>query len=203
MDKIVGTINVLGDEILSMKVKVRVGIRGQFKVTDIQVQEGNKTTQYNRPSFEEKTDIQKNKHYNFINRGIGTVIVPYASNIPKDTLGKTLPEETDYITTPIKLDIMLHNNFNQNSNTLIISPGISSQGKEIKLIKDVYKFTNICYNGFTSEQSVNDTVTYDPILEGRELRLPNADAKYTIDTDGHVKVSGTLSAKETIRIKEV
>lgn len=199
MDKLIGTINPVSTDkgIASIQVSVKIKSGGVFKVADIQLQEGQSQTQYNRPAFEQYTDETGEMHFNFLARGDTTIVVPNMSEVPYNTGGKTLPCETDYITTPVKLDLFIHKKFTNSSEDLSIGPGLTGEGKRIELNSDVGAYTHCVYNGYTSQRYINGVEKKDNSFIGRELRLANADNKYTIKQNTERKTTGVLYANKT------
>lgn len=200
MEKMMGTIKpVFKDKkIESIEVKAIVSSASKFKITDIQLQEGENYTQYNN-SVSEKYENENNEiHFNFMARGFTTLIIPYMSEVPYDTSGKTLPCETDYITTPVKTDILIHKEFNKNDEVISIGPGITGKSKRFELQEDIPGYTHCVYDGYTSKQYIDGTEKSDVFI-GRELRLANADCKYTVNQDNNRKTTGVLYANKTKR----
>lgn len=199
MDKLIGTVNPVSTDkkIASIKVSVRVQSNADFKVADIQFQEGSGQTQYNRPAFEQYEDETDEVHFNFLARGDTTIVVPYISEIPYTTGGELLPCETDYITTPIKTDLLIHKKFSNSSEDLSIGSGTLGTGKRFDLNSDVSAYTHCIYDGYTSRKYIGGKERKDNVLVGRELRLANADNKYTILQDEKRKSTGVLYAKKT------
>lgn len=200
MDKLVGTITPVSTnkKIASIEVKVVVTTDREFKVSDIQLQEGESQGQYNRAVSEHYTDEVAEMHYNFLARGATTLVVPYMSEIPYDTGGNTLPCETEYITTPIKADILIHKPFVRGQETLFVGSGLTGTAKRFELNVDVPKYTHCIYDGYTSKQCIGGKEQGDVFI-GRELRLANADAKFTIEQNNKRKTTGVLYANKTRR----
>lgn len=199
MDKLMATINPLSTYkgIASVEVKVVVS-SGEFKVADIQFQEGQSHTQYNHKVSEQYTDEADEMHFNFLARGATTLIVPYMSEVPYDTVGKTLPCETDYITTPIKTDLLIHKPFAKNSEALAMGSGLTGTAKRFELKANVDGYTHCVYDGYTSRQYIGGTEEHN-VFVGRELRLANADAKFTLNQNSKRKSTGVLYANKTRR----
>ena len=200
MDKLMGTITPVSTDkgIASIEVKVVVVTDGEFKVSDIQLQEGGSHTQHNRPICEQFTDETNEVHFNFLARGATTLVVPYMSEVPYDTGGVTLPCETDYITTPIKTDLLVHKPFTKGSEVLGIGSGLTGTAKRFELNESVAGYTHCVYDGYTSKQYVGG-VEKNNAFVGRELRLANADAKFTINQNKKRKSTGVLYANKTRR----
>lgn len=206
MDKLMGTIYPAVDDkrIASIEVKVKISTEGVFKVSDIQLQEGRSCTQHNPTVSEQYTDDNEEMHFNFVARGVTTMIIPYASEAPHRTSGQTLPCETDYITTPIKTDLLVHKPYSKDTEqVLAIGSGLTGTSKRFELNIDIVEgYANCVYDGYTSRQYVNGVEKYD-VFVGRELRLPNADAKYTLNQESKRKSTGVFYAKKTRRQNNV
>lgn len=185
-------------EIASITVKVVVVTDGEFKVSDIQLQEGGSQTQHNRPISEQFTDETNEVHFNFLARGATTLVVPYMSEVPYNNGGVTLPCETDYITTPIKTDLLVHKPFVKGSEVLGIGSGLTGTAKRFELNENVAGYTHCVYDGYTSKQYIGG-VEKNNAFVGRELRLANADAKFTINQSQKRKSTGVLYANKTRR----
>lgn len=200
MDKMMGTITPVSTDkgIASIEVKVVVVTEGEFKVTDIQLQEGQNHTQYGRTVSEQYTDETEEMHFNFLARGATTLVVPYMSEVPYDTAGVKLPCETDYITTPIKTDLLIHKPFTKGSEVLGMGSGLSGVAKRFELNENVSGYTHCVYDGYTSKQYIGG-VEKNNAFVGRELRLANADAKFTINQNEKRKSTGVLYANKTRR----
>lgn len=202
MDKLVGTIKPVstGKGITSVKVKVVITTNDdkEFKVSDIQLQEGQSWTQYNRTKSEQYIDEADEMHFNFLARGVTTLIIPYMSEVPYNTSGAKLPCETDYITTPVKADLLVHKPFTKGSEVLGIGSGLTGTAKRFELNEDVAGYTHCVYDGYTSKQYI-DGVEKNNVFVGRELRLANADSKFTIEQNDKRKSTGVLYANKTRR----
>lgn len=200
MDKLVGTINPVSTEkgIVSIDVKIKVTANGVFKVSDVQLQEGQGYTQHNCSITERFKDEENEMYFNFLARGATTLVVPYMSEVPYDTSGETLPCETDYITTPLRTELLIHKPFLKRVETLGIGSGLTGNAKRFELESDVSEFTKCLYDGYTSKQYING-VERSNVFIGRELRLPNADAKFTINQNSTRKTTGILYANKTRR----
>lgn len=200
MDKLMGTIIPVSTDkkIKSVKVKVVVTTDDEFKVSDIQFQEGGSHTQYNRSVSEQYTDEANAMHFNFLARGATTLVVPYMSEVPYNTSGVTLPCETDYITTPIKTDLLIHKPFDKSSEVLGVGSGLTGTAKRFELNENVSGYTHCIYDGYTSNQYIGSTKKNNAFV-GRELRLANADAKFTINQSEQRKTTGVLYANKTRR----
>lgn len=200
MDKLTGTIAPAsyGKKITSIDVKVVVSTNKPFKVTDIQIQEGQSYTQYNHRACEQYNVENNSMHFNFLARGATTLVVPYMSEVPYNTSGKTLPCETEYITTPIKADLLIHKPFIKGSEVLGIGPGLTGTAKRFELNESVNSYTHCVYDGYTSKQYIGGVEKNNAFI-GRELRLANADAKFTINQSNKRKTTGVLSANKTKR----
>ena len=200
MDKLMGTITPVSVDkgIASIEVKVVVTPDGEFKVTDVQLQEGQNHTQYNRTVSGQYVDEVDEMHFNFLARGATTLVVPYMSEVPYDTGGVTLPCETDYITTPIKADLFIHKPFVRGSEVLAMGSGLTGTAKRFELNADVGGYTHCIYDGDTSQQYIGG-VERNNVFVGRELRLANADAKFTLNQNSKRKSTGVLYANKTRR----
>lgn len=200
MDKLSGTVVPVSKDkgIASIEVKVTIVTDGEFKVSDIQLQEGGSQTQYNRSAYEQFTDETNEMHFNFLARGTTTLIVPYMSEVPYDTSGVTLPCETDYITTPIKTDLLIHKTFVKGTEVLGVGSGLTGTAKRFELNTNVASYTHCVYNGYNSKQYIGG-VENNNVFIGRELRLANADAKFTINQNEKRKSTGVLYANKTRR----
>lgn len=200
MDKLTGTISPVshGKGIKSVQVTVKVKADGIFKVADIQFQEGQSLTQFNRPAFEQLVGETDEMHFNFLARGATTLVVPYMSEVPYNTNGVTLPCETDYITTPIKTDLLIHKSFTKGSEVLGIGSGLLGTTKRFELNQNVSEYTHCVYDGYESKQYVGGVEKHNAFV-GRELRLANADNKYTINQNEKRKSTGVLYANKTRR----
>lgn len=198
MDKLIGTVKPVSTdkEIASIQIRVRISPPGLFRVADIQFQDGVQNTQYNKPVFERMSDEKVEEHFNFIARGNTTVIVPYGSEIPYGNGGKMLPCESDYITTPIKTNLLIHRAFNKSSENLSLGSGTNGTGRKFTLNSNVAKYTECVYNGYTSEQSIGGGIG-DNLFEGPNIRLANADNKYTLLQSAKRKSTGVLYTKKT------
>lgn len=200
MDKLMGTIAPVSTDkgIKSIKVTVRVTTDKTFKVADIQLQEGQSLTQFVRPAFEQLTGESDEMHFNFLARGATTLVVPYMSEVPYDTGGVTLPCETNYITTPIKADVLVHKPFTKGSEVFGMGSGLTGVAKRFELNQNVPGYTHCVYDGYESKQYIGGVQEYDAFV-GRELRLANGDNKYTINQDVKRKSTGVLYANKTRR----
>lgn len=200
MDKLMSTITPVSTDkgIASVEVKVVVKTDGIFKVSDVQLQEGQSHTQYNRTVSEQFTDEAGEMHFNFLARGATTLVVPYMSEVPYNNGGVTLPCETDYITTPIKTDLLIHKPFAKGSELLAMGSGLTGTAKRFELNADVGGYTHCVYDGYTSRQYIGG-VEKNNVFIGRELRLANADAKFTLNQNSKRKSTGVLYAKKTRR----
>lgn len=201
MDKLLGTISPVSTDkkIASIQVTVKIKVDGAFKVSDIQVQESQSQTQFNVPAFEQFTDEPEEMHFNFLARGNTTVIVPYMSEVPYNTGGKTLPCETNYITTPIKTDLLIHKQFLNSTEDLSFGAGISGTSKRFDLNANVGSYTHCIYNGYTSQKYIGGVEQKGNIFIGRELRLANNDSKFTLSQNEKRKSTGILYARKTRR----
>ena len=200
MDRLVGTINPVSTDkkIASIQVRVKVGVKEVFRVSDIQFQEGAQVIQYNKPVFEQTTDEQQEVHFNFIARGNATVIVPYMSSAPLDNGGNILPVETGYITTPVKADILIHKAFSKSTEELTMGPGLTGTSKRFELNENVGPYTSCIYDGYTSQKYIGGVENQNAFI-GRGLRLANADNKFTIRQDKRRKSTGVLYSNKTRR----
>lgn len=200
MDKLTGTVSPASTDkgVKSIRVTVKVKSESAFKVTDIQLQEGQSATQLVHPVCEQFTNEINGMHFNFLARGVATLVVPYMSEVPYDTGGVMLPCETDYITTPIKVDLLVHKPFAKSSEVLGIGPGLTGVGKRFELNQDVNGYTHCIYDGCKSKQYIGGTEKYNAFV-GRELRLANADNKYTINQNKKRKSTGVFYANKTRR----
>lgn len=200
MDKLLGTFRPVwaSKRIASIDVKVVIATDGEFKVSDIQVQEGQSSTLHNRKVSEQYTNEIDEIHFNFLARGATTLVVPYMSEVPYETGGVVLPCETDYITTPIKTDLLVHKPFVKGTEVLAIGSGITGTAKRFELNESVDKYTHCIYDGYTSQQYIGGTKKNNVFI-GRELRLANADAKFTINQNDKRKSTGVLYANKTRR----
>lgn len=201
MDKLLGTVVPVSTDkkIASIQVNVKIKVDGVFKVSDIQLQENQSQTQFNLPAFEQFTDESEEMHFNFLARGNTTMIVPYMSETPYNTGGKILPCETEYITTPIKTDLLIHKQFLNSSEDLSFGAGISSSSKRFDLNTDVSSYTHCIYDGYTSQKYIGGAEQKGNVFVGRELRLANNDSKFTLSQNGKRKSTGVLYAKKTRR----
>ena len=197
MDKLVGTVTPVSTDkkIASICVRVKVDAPGTFKVSDIQIQPGQNQTQYNRMPLEQRIDVAEQMHFNFLARGNATMVVPYMSMVPYDTAGKTMPSETNYITTPMKSDLLIHKPFAKSNEILSFGPGVTGQGKRFELNEDVGAYTHCVYDGFTSRQYIGGVEKHNAFI-GRELRLANGDSKFTLRQDDKRKSTGVLYSKK-------
>jgi len=195
-----GTITPVSTDkgIVSVEVKVVVASDNEFKISDIQFQEGQNHTQYGQTISEQYTDEVDEMHFNFLARGATTLVVPYMSEIPYDTGGVLLPCETDYITTPIKTDLLIHKPFVKGSEVLAMGSGLTGTAKRFELNTDVGGYTHCVYDGYTSRQYIGG-VEKNNAFVGRELRLANADAKFTLNQNSKRKSTGVLYANKTRR----
>lgn len=199
MGKLTGTIiPVSSKRVASVQVKVIVNTDSVIKVSDVQLQVGKGQTQYNRPAFEQFTNEPDEMHFNFLARGNATVVIPYMSEVPYDTEGELLPCETDYITTPIKTDLLIHKPFDGGFESLSFGPGVTGTAKRFELNTNVSGYTHCIYDGYESKQYI-DGVEKHNVFVGRELRLANADNKYTLIQNEKRKSSGVLYANKTRR----
>lgn len=201
IDKLVGTVIpqlTKDSKISSIKVKVKISAKGIFKVSDIQLQEGTSYTQHNCNVSEHYQDEHSEVHHNFLARGVATLIIPYMSEVPFDTAGVQMPCETEYITTPIKADILIHKPFVKEKESLTLGSGLTGTAKRFELNMDVDKYVHCVYDGYTSRQYI-DGIEQADVFVGRELRLANADAKFTLNQNGGRKSTGVLSANKTRR----
>lgn len=200
MDKLKGTIYPVSGYkgIASVEVKVVVKIDNEIKVSDIQFQEGESYTQYNRKASEQFKDEAGEMHFNFLARGGTTLIVPYMSEVPYNNGGKILPCETDYITTPIKTDLLIHKPFNWRTEKLGIGSGLTGTAKRFELSANVDSYTHCVYDGYATKKYIGGVENVEAFT-GRELRLANADAKFTINQDVKRKSTGVLYANKTRR----
>lgn len=198
MDKLLGTVSPVSTDkkIASIQVKVKIGPSGLFKVSDIQLQESGSQTQYSLPVFEQFKDEPGEMHFNFLARGNTTLIAPYMSIIPYDSNGEVLPGETDYITTPVKADLFIHKEFSKSKEKLSIGPGLTGQSKRFELNENVSSYTHCIYDGYTSQKYIGGVETQSAFI-GRELRLANADSKFTMLQDKRRKTTGALYANKT------
>lgn len=198
MDKLLGTISPVskGKKIVSIQVNVKVKGKGEFKVADVQLQESKSQTQFNTPGFEQFTDETEEVHFNFLSRGNTTLIVPYMSKVPYDNGGVLLPVETGYITTPVRTDILVHKPFSNSSEELAIGPGLPGTSKRLELNEDVNAYTHCVCDGYTSQKYIGGVENTTAFI-GRELRLANADNKFTITQNKERKSTGVLYAKKT------
>lgn len=201
MDKLLGTVSPVSTDkkIASIQVTVKIKVDGAFKVSDIQVQESQNQTQFNVPAFEQFTDEPEEMHFNFLARGNTTVIVPYMSEVPYNTGGKTLPCETDYITTPIKTDLLIHKQFLNSTEDLSFGAGISGVSKRFDLNENVGAYTHCIYDGYTSQKYIGGIEQKGNVFIGRELRLANNDSKFTLSQNEKRKSTGILYARKTRR----
>jgi hypothetical protein len=135
---------------------------------------------------------------NFLARGNTTIIIPYMSEVPYNTGGVTLPCETDYITTPVKADLLIHKPFDKNSEVFAIGSGLTGTAKRFELNTEVDSYTHCVYDGYTSQQYIGGMEKND-VFVGRELRLANADNKFTITQSKNRKSTGVLYANKTRR----
>lgn len=201
MDKLLGTVRPVSTDkkIASIQVSVKIKVDGVFKVSDIQLQESQSQTQFNLPAFEQFTDETEETHFNFLARGDTTMVVPYMSEIPYDTGGRILPCETDYITTPIKTDLLIHKPFVNSSEDLSMGAGLTGTAKSFDLNTDVGSYTHCVYDGYTSQKYIGGIEQKGNIFVGRELRLANNDSKFTLSQSKKRKSTGVLYAKKTRR----
>lgn len=200
MDKLLGTVVPVSTDkkIASIQVNVRIKVDGVFKVADIQLQESKSQTQYNPTAFEQFTDESEEVHFNFLARGDTTVVVPYMSRAPFDNGGILLPVETGYITTPVKTDLLIHKTFSKSSEELTMGPGLPGTSKRFELNENVSAYTNCIYDGYTSRKYIGGIEKNNAFI-GRELRLANADNKFTITQSKGRKTTGALYANKTRR----
>lgn len=200
MDKLLGTISPVSTDkgITSVDVKVVVKSNAEFKVADIQFQEGQSFTQHNLKVSEQYTDEINGSHFNFLARGVTTLVVPYMSEVPFENGGVLLPGETEYITTPVKADLFIHKPFYKTSEELSVGPGLPGGSKRFELNENVEAYTNCVYNGYTSRKYIGGVENNNAFI-GRELRLANADNKFTITQNNGRKTTGALYANKTRR----
>lgn len=200
MDKLLGTITPVSTDkrIASIQVNVKIKVDGVFKVSDIQLQESKSQTQFNPPAFEHFIDESEEVHFNFLTRGGATVIVPYMSEVPYNNGGEVLPVESGYITTPAKIDMLIHKAFSKTSERISIGPGVTGKSKRLELNESVGNYTHCIYDGYTSKKYIGGVEKQDA-FSGRELRIANADNKFTITQEKVRKTTGVLYANKTRR----
>jgi hypothetical protein len=199
-EKIQGAVSAVSTDknIYKINVSLISNLSDVIHFTDVKLQEGNILTDYDKSLVESFSDKSEEVHYNFLTRGDTTIIIPYMSEIPYQTNGKILPCETEYITTPIKFDMFVNRQFNHLKEKLSVGVGVTGRGRRFELNEDVDSNTHCIYDGYTSQQYIGE-FEKNEVFVGRELRLANADNKYTFLQNKTRKTTGVLYAKKTLR----
>lgn len=153
----------------------------QFKVTDLMVQEGRHLVESDVAPQEMLTDLKENKFYNAICRDSTICIIPYHGEIPYESAGATMPLESGYVTTPLKVQQKHYPNVAKR--TVKVTQGISMV-ENPPTAKGYYNDVALSYtdtltvDGDKSKSYLNGTEGYYHF--GQFLRVPNANAKFKV-----------------------
>lgn len=156
----------------------------QFKMTDVQFQEGQHQTLHDLAPKEFFYEPNENFHYNAICRGDTVMIVPYHSEIPYNTAGAVSCIESGYVSSPMVVEQQHYPSIG--ARTIKMTQGLSMI-ENTEGAKGYYNNTAVGYNqklkvdGSVSQSYLNGT--RGNYHFGQFLRIANADAKFKVHTD--------------------